>query len=218
MSDPVLINPADVVDRVGRIRERIGVLASHHVALVAVTKTFGFEALAAAALAGCDAVGENYAQELLGKLQNREAPLPVHFIGGLQTNKVRQLVPVVDMWESIDRSSLIDEVARRAPGAEVLIQVNTTGEDTKSGCAPLDAPGLVERARESGLNVRGLMTIGPTNGARTECETAFRSLRLMADSLDLEHCSMGMTADFEIAVACGSTMVRMGSALFGPRS
>jgi uncharacterized pyridoxal phosphate-containing UPF0001 family protein len=99
------------------------------VEILAVTKGFGRDALVAAAAAGLRAVGENYAQELLTKAPTAtEHGLAVHFIGQLQSNKVRQLAPVVDVWETVDRPRLVDEIARRAPGARVLVQVDATGE------------------------------------------------------------------------------------------
>jgi pyridoxal phosphate enzyme (YggS family) len=183
-----------------------------------VTKGFGPEAVAAAAAAGCRAIGENYAQELVGKRATIERLRPrVHFIGNLQTNKVRQLVGLVDVWSSLDRASVVDEVAKRAPGATVLVQVNSTGEAAKSGCAPDHVRALVERARAAGLRVSGLMTVGPTSGEREATAAAFRSTRALVDELGLDECSMGMSGDLELAVALGSTQVRIGTALFGPR-
>jgi hypothetical protein len=211
------IDALAVAERVTRIRERIAALSDRSVQLIAVTKTFGYDAIDAAVHAHCDGVGENYAQELLAKVEGQKVPIPVHFIGGLQSNKVRQLAPVVDVWQTIDRESVLLEVAKRAPGAAVLIQVNTTNEPSKGGCTPTAAEALVSLGLRSGLTVRGLMTIGPTDGTIAECESAFTQLRNMADSLGLEECSMGMTSDYESAVSCGSTIVRIGSALFGLR-
>jgi hypothetical protein len=211
------IDALAVAERVTHIRQRIAALTDHSVKLVAVTKTFGYDAIDAAVHAHCDGVGENYAQELLAKVEGREVSIPMHFIGGLQSNKVRQLAPVVDVWQTVDRDSVLQEIAKRVPGATVLIQVNTTNEESKGGCAPSDVEALVSRGVQSGLAVSGLMTIGPTNGTIAECESVFKQLRKMADSLGLEECSMGMTSDFESAVSCGSTIVRIGSALFGER-
>lgn len=218
------VDAARVSENVARIREQIAATTDRAVSIVAVTKSFGVDAMYAAQEAGCEAVGENYAQELLSKISlaasDSRGPLrlPVHFIGRIQTNKVRQLEPHVDVWQSVDRTSVVQEIARRANSvARVMIQVNSTGEVSKGGCPPDRVGDLVADARAAGLDVRGLMTIGPTGGASNEIERAFRLVRTLADSLDLEECSMGMSDDYLIAAACGSTIVRLGSVLFGAR-
>lgn len=215
-----VVDADDVVRRVGVVRDRLRELTDRRVTLVAVTKSFGADAILAAARARCDAIGENYAQELLEKAHAVPEGLEVHFIGHLQSNKVRLLSGVVDVWETVDRVSLVSEIARRCgnAGARVLVQVNTTGEASKGGCAPTDAAGLVAAARSSGLVVEGLMTIGPTGGDEQQCREAFRLLRGLADDLGLAECSMGMSDDWEIAVEEGATIVRLGSALFGSRT
>ena len=163
-------------------------------------------------------IGENYAQELLGKQAvAADAGVAIHFVGRLQSNKVRLVAEAVSVWESVDRPSLVDEIAHRAPGATVLIQVNATGEPGKGGCRPADAGRLVERARAAGLVVDGLMTIGPTEGGPEAARPAFGTVRRLVEELDLTTCSMGMTDDLEIAVEEGTTRVRLGTALFGPR-
>jgi PLP dependent protein len=190
----------------------------HRIAVVGVTKGFGAEAIDAAVAGGCDAIGENYAQELLDKRRSIERLRPeVHFIGRLQRNKVRQLVGLVDVWSSLDRASVIDEVAKRAPGARVLVQVDTSGDPAKGGCDAADVPALVDRAIERGLVVRGLMAVGPTGRDVEAARPGFRQVRALVDRLDLDECSMGMSADLEIAVEEGSTQVRVGTALFGSR-
>ena len=188
------------------------------VTIVAVTKGFGVDAVEAARAAGAVHVGENYAQELVAKAGDLTAGpgLVWHFIGGLQTNKVRQLTALVDLWESVDRASLGIELAKRAPGARVLAQVNISGEATKGGCAPEEAATLVGRLRDLGLDVLGLMGVaaaGDVDRARAQ----FGRLAELASALDLTELSMGMSADLEAAVAEGATIVRVGTALFGPR-
>jgi pyridoxal phosphate enzyme (YggS family) len=186
--------------------------------IVAVTKGFGLDAVNAAAAAGVRAIGENYAQELATKAGPAvEAGLAVHFIGRLQSNKVRLLAGHVDVYETIDRPALVREVAKRAPGATVLVQVNATGEAGKGGCDPADVAGLVEACLAAGLSVDGLMTVGPTTGGPEAARPAFRDVRRMVDELGLRTCSMGMTDDLEVAVQEGSTRIRIGTALFGPR-
>ena len=213
------VDPAAVAHNVDAIRSRIDAASGGRaVELVAVTKAFSVEAIRAAMAAGCRVIGENYAQELLAKvaqLEPHERPT-IHFIGHLQTNKVRQLAPVVSVWETIDRDAAVDEVAKRAPGATVFVQVNVTGEPQQGGCPPEEAEAVVGRARERGLVVDGLMTIGAM-GPPEDTRAGFRTLRRLADGLGVPSCSMGMSGDFEMAIAEGATHVRIGSALFGPR-
>ncbi len=210
-----------VAERVVEIRRRIDGIErpfSHPIALVGVTKGFAGWAIDEAVAAGCDSIGENYAQELLDKREVIERLRPdVHFIGRLQRNKVRHLVDLVDVWCSLDRASVIDEVAKRAPGARVLVQVDPTGDEAKGGCGLDEVTTLVERARERGLEVEGLMAIGPTGAPAEAARTGFRAVRALVDQLDLSVCSMGMSGDLDIAVHEGSTEVRLGTALFGER-
>ncbi len=187
--------------------------------VVAVTKGFGVEAWRAASRAGADGIGENYAQELVAKAAAwGDAPRPpVHFVGRLQSNKVRAIAPLVDVWETVDRDSLVDEVARRRPGARIFVQVNATGEADKGGCAPSALDALVARARAAGLDVRGLMVVGPTSGDPVATRDAFALVRDAAARLGLPELSMGMSGDLDAAVAEGTTSVRVGTALFGER-
>lgn len=215
------LDPAAFADHLAAIRTRIDAIErpyGHRVEILPVTKGFTGRAIQIAAAAGCRSVGENYAQDLLSKRAEIDATgVAVHFIGQLQSNKVRQLADVVRMWESLDRRSIIDEVARRAAAARVLIQVNATGEPNKGGCAPADVEGLVAHALDCGLDVAGLMTVGPTDANPPGTAEAFDTTRRMVDELDLDVCSMGMSGDIDAAVRAGSTQVRIGSALFGPR-
>jgi uncharacterized pyridoxal phosphate-containing UPF0001 family protein len=134
----------------------------------------------------------------------------------LQSNKVRKIAPFVSLWHSVDRLSLGAEIAHRAPGAAVLAQVDLTGEESKGGCPESRLHALIDGLTDLGLAVRGLMTIGPL-GPAEDARPVFRKLRELADRYDLVDCSMGMSADLEVAVEEGSTIVRLGSALFGPR-
>lgn len=210
-----------VAEHLAAIRDRIDAVQrpfDHHVEVIAVTKGFDGTAIEAAAAAGCATVGENYAQDLLSKVEVIEqVGVDVAFIGHLQSNKVRQLVDVVTLWCTLDRRSIIREVAKRAPGARVLLQVNATDEAQKGGCTPAEVPGLIEAARSAGLDVEGLMTIGPTGQPPAAARAPFDTVRALVDEHGLAICSMGMSADLEVAVECGSTQVRVGSALFGPR-
>ena len=213
-----MIDPVEVASRVTQVRESIVKAGGQHVSLIAVTKTFPVESIHAAYAAGCDGIGENYAQELAEKASQGLPDIDVHFIGALQSNKVKLIAPFVSLWQTVDRESVMRELGRRVPGAAILIQVNTTNEPTKGGVAPGDVEGMVSTAHAHGLSVRGLMTIGPTGGSIGEQERAFGLLRGLVDSHGLSICSMGMSDDFEVAVACGSTMVRIGSRLFGART
>lgn len=221
--NPDLVTHEQIAERLSEVRQRIegagGQLeGSDPVQIVAVTKTFPVQLVRAAFAAGLRDFGENYAQELQRKAPELEHLDDVrwHFIGGLQTNKVRKVAPYVSLWQTVDRTGLALELSKRVPGAEVLIQVNTTGEPQKSGAEPEDVPKLVSLATDLGLLVSGLMTVGPTSG-EVDPRPAFASCRGLADQLDLKVVSMGMTGDYELAIAEGSTMVRIGSALFGHR-
>ncbi|MCU1358444.1 MAG: hypothetical protein JWM89_3862 [Acidimicrobiales bacterium] len=213
---------ADLAGRIEAVRHRIAAAGGdpERVTLVAVTKGFGPEVALAAARAGLVDLGENYAQELIAKAPVLESAdvgaVRWHAIGRLQRNKVRALAGIVHLWQSVDRADLGAEIARRAPGAAVLVQVNVSDEPQKGGCTPSDAPDLVTRLVDLGLDVRGLMTIGRA-GSAADARPGFAVLRGLADRLDLPERSMGMSADLEAAVAEGATLVRVGSALFGPR-
>jgi pyridoxal phosphate enzyme (YggS family) len=213
-----MIDANEVADRVAHVRSVIRDSGGTAVSLIAVTKSFGIGALRAASDAGCDGVGENYAQELLEKIAVGLPSIDVHFIGALQSNKVRSLAGHIALWQSVDRDSVVDELGRRVPGASILIQVDTTQEPSKGGVPPALLDSLRTRAESRGLVVKGLMTIGPTDGTQQECEKSFGILRHLVNEQGLSVCSMGMSADYSIAVACGSTMVRVGSGLFGDRT
>jgi pyridoxal phosphate enzyme (YggS family) len=203
-------------------RERLDNAGGRAVRIVAVTKGFPAPVVVEALEAGVRDVGESYAQELAGKLPEVArlrslADVDVHFIGRLQTNKVRLVAPWVTRWDSLDRRSVVDEVARRSPGARVLVQVNTVGDTAKGGADPADVPDLIEHATARGLVVEGLMTVGPTHGGVQAARPGFALVRSLVDRWGLAVCSMGMSDDLEVAVAEGTTEVRLGSALFGSR-
>lgn len=215
------IDPVEVARRVAEVRDRIDRVAhGRAVRIVAVTKGFDVSAPRAALAAGLVACGENYAQELVAKDGDldpieRDA-IEWHFIGRLQRNKVRALAPRVAVWQSVDRIELLDEIAKRAPGATVLVQMDLSGEPQKGGAPPALVPELVARGRDAGLDVRGLMGVGPA-GPPDTARPGFRALVDLADRLDLPERSIGMTHDLEIAVEEGATLVRVGTALFGAR-
>jgi uncharacterized pyridoxal phosphate-containing UPF0001 family protein len=170
----------------------------------------------AAVAAGLADVGENYADELASKVVAAGAGVRWHFLGHVQRNKVKKMAADVHVWQGIDRRAAGEEIARRAAGARVLVQVDVTGLPGRNGCSWEDAPTLVDRLRALGLDVRGLMAVGP-GGDPERARPWFRRLASMAADLALPEVSMGMSDDLEVAVEEGSTMVRVGTALFGPR-
>ena len=213
-----------VAARVAEVRERIAGAAARAgrdpaaVTLVAATKTVEAARVQEVVDAGVPDLGENRAQELLAKTAVTAAPpLTVrwHFLGQLQRNKVRALAPWVACWQSVDRPELGAEIARRAPGARVLVEVNLGDEPQKGGCLPVQVPGLVDDLRAAGLDVAGLMAVPPH---ADDPRRWFAALRDQGGALGLPELSMGMTDDFEVAVEEGATIVRVGRALFGPRS
>ena len=212
---------SDLPERLAALRDRIESIerpSSHDVRIVAVTKGFDRRAVEAATAAQCTAIGENYAQEILSKREAlARSGADVHFIGHLQSNKVRQLVDLVSVWSTVDRASLVDELAKRSPGATIRLQVNLTHEPQKAGCEPERLAGLLDRATDRGLRVEGLMTIGPTGADPEAARPVFAALRRLVDEYRLTECSMGMSADLAVAVEEGATEVRVGTALFGPR-
>lgn len=219
-------------ERLGAVRERIEEAArrgghGQAVRIIAVTKTHGPEAVTTAWQAGLTAVGENRMQEALDKMDRVSEPVEWHLIGHLQRNKVRHLDRFA-LFHAVDSERLagaIDdrgvESGRRFP---VLVQVNTSGEDTKGGftLAELEvaAPNL---ARRQGLEVRGVMTMAPLDAAEAVLRQTFAGGRQAAQvlrnaGLDPRELSMGMSGDYEIAVEEGATMVRLGTILFGART
>jgi pyridoxal phosphate enzyme (YggS family) len=217
------VTAIDIATRVGVVRERITDAARRagrdaaDVTLVAATKTVDTARVAELLAAGVPDLGENRAQELLAKATALAAePFPSrwHFVGRLQRNKVAGLAAWVSLWQSVDREPLGVAIARRAPGAEVLVEVNVGEEGQKGGCAPGQAPALVDALREEGLRVRGLMTVHPQAG---DPRRWFATLRTLGARLGLPELSMGMSDDYELAVEEGATIVRVGRALFGER-
>ena len=212
----------DVAANLERIRDRIAGAGGDlgRVRLVAVSKGVAVDQIEAALTAGLVDLGESYAQELVEKAEALEVSALVeprwHFIGRLQRNKVRPVAPFVDLWQSVDRLSLAAEVAHRAPGAAVLVQVNVSGAEQQGGCPPERLAAVVDGCRDLGLDVRGLMAIAP-QGPDDEVRRSFARVSALADQLELPERSMGMSGDLELAVSEGATIVRVGTALFGPR-
>ncbi len=212
-----------VAARLAEVNERIAHYRTDPTGLtiVAVTKGHGPEAVLAAQDCGLFDIGENYADELVAKCEalGRPAGLRWHFQGRLQTNKINKLREVVDVWQSLDSADRLVALAKRQPGAQVFIQIDSTGGQTgRSGAAIDSAKDLVLQGIDLGLDVRGLMTVAPL--AEHGCGSAFQSFTAVAElsrRLGLAEVSMGMSDDFEDAIKAGSTMIRLGSVLFGIR-
>ncbi len=197
--------------------------------LLAVSKTQPASAVAALASLGQRAFGENYVQEAVAKiLALRELDLEWHLIGHLQSNKCREAAEHFDWVQSLDRARLIEPLSRLRPAhrppLNILIQVNADGEAGKSGCAPTEIAALAQAvAAAPSLCLRGLMAIPEPTPDFSRRRQTFRQLRAWFDQLRGEYpgidtLSMGMSEDFTLAIEEGATMVRIGSALFGPRS
>lgn len=210
---------SEVAERLSDLRDRIRAAggALDEITIVGVTKGRPAECAVAAVSAGLVDLGENYGDELLAKRSAVGAassvPCRWHFLGHVQRNKVRRVAGAVDLWQGVDRLVAGEEIARRSPGARVLVQVNVSGEPQKNGCRFEDTPAIVEGLRSLGLDVRGLMAVGPA-GAPERARPGFKRLTEAAARLGLPERSMGMSDDLEVAVQEGSTMVRVGRALF----
>ena len=227
---------ASIAAELQQVRARIAAACAaaqrpvQSVTLLAVSKTFGADAVREAHAAGQRAFGENHVQEALAKrlaLADLRPPIEWHLIGPLQGNKAREAAAAFDWVHSIDRPKIAERLsAQRPPGLsalQVCLQVNLSGEASKSGAAPADALALARAvALLPNLRLRGLMSIPAPAADFAAQRSAHRALRelldvLRADGLALDTLSMGMSADLEAAIAEGATIVRVGSAVFGPR-
>jgi PLP dependent protein len=219
---------ADVGTRLAEVKARIADAARRAgrdpagVTLIAVSKTFGADAIAPVLDAGQREFGENRVQEAEGKwpaLKLRCPDLRLHLIGPLQTNKAREAVSLFDAIHTVDRDRLAGvlakEMARQGRSPTLFVEVNTGNEPQKAGVAPGEAAAFVTRCREvHGLSIEGLMCIPPLTD---DPVPHFEMLRRLAEALGLGSLSMGMSSDFEAAILHGATHVRVGSAIFGER-
>jgi len=210
----------EVAARLASIRERIVQTGRNpdEVTIVGVTKGFDAGVCMLAIQAGLKILGENRVQEALKKMDDVEGA-EWHLIGHLQTNKVRLTAGKFALIQSIDSLHLAQALAKAAPDQPVLVEVNVAREPQKSGVDPAQAIELVAATAEV-LDLRGLMAMGPTDGDPAPAFTELRQLRDEAEQRigqRLPILSMGMSGDFEAALAAGSTMLRLGQALFGPR-
>ncbi len=220
-------NIRDVEAKIAAACERVGRDPSE-VTLIAVTKTVKPETAQLAVDAGIQNVGENRVQEYRNKRENLDPQINVHFIGQLQRNKVKYIVSDVACIHSVDRLSLAQEISRRAQGANVsvrvLIQVGFDDDENRGGVAPAELPALARQIEDMpGLELCGLMCVAPVDADAQQTRAVFRQLRVLRDELSqmlgrkLEHLSMGMSGDYEMAVEEGATFVRVGTTIFGAR-
>ncbi len=213
-----------VLERLAHVSARIAATGRNpdEVAIVAVTKGFGVEACREAFAAGLHMLGENRVQEALPKQEalSKMDGVQWHLIGHLQTNKVKHAAGRFALIQTVDSAHLAEAIARHAPGQAVLIEVNIAREPQRSGVSPEKALELLATASHL-LDLQGLMGMGP---AESDPAPAFNELRRLRDEAEqrigkrLPVLSMGMSGDFEAALAAGSTMLRLGQALFGPRA
>ena len=228
---------AEIRDNVARVKKEIARVAADagrdpgEIRLVAATKMNDTDAVRAAIAAGVDICGENRVQEMLLKnLQGAYAGVPLHFIGHLQKNKVRQVVGLCALIHSVDSLPLLAEISRTAEKRgltqDVLLEINVGNEVSKSGFAPEElASALVEAANLPAIRVRGLMAIPPICENPAENRPFFLKMQKLFvdncgkkyDNISMDFLSMGMSGDFTEAIRCGASLVRVGTGIFGPR-
>jgi pyridoxal phosphate enzyme (YggS family) len=237
----VLMNPGrrravSIAENIQEVRDRIEAAADRalrdpsDVKLVAVTKTVELDRIIEAIEAGVTCVGENRVQEAARKFTDDLPPVEKHMVGHLQTNKVKKALPLFNMIQSVDSVRLAREISTvcSASGttADVLVEVNTSGEETKYGLGPDEVVEVIEEMADlSELRILGLMTIGAFLPDPEDVRPCFRRLRELRNTIEervipgvsMDHLSMGMTNDYEVAIEEGATIVRVGRAIFGER-
>lgn len=220
-----------IADNIGQVSQRIRAAAdavqrdASSIHLLAVSKTKPAQAVREAYAAGMHDFGENYLQEALGKqAELTDLPLSWHFIGPIQSNKTRDIAEHFAWVHSVDRLKIAQRLSEQRPAnlppLNICIQVNVSGEASKSGCTPADLPALAAAISAlPRLKLRGLMAIPEPTEDRAEQDAAFATVRTLQESLNmgLDTLSMGMSHDLESAIAQGATWVRIGTALFGAR-
>ena len=226
-----------IAENIARVREEIAAAAREtgrdpgEITLVGASKMNDAAACREAIAAGIDALGENRVQEMTQKLgENAYDGAPLHFIGHLQRNKVKQVVGHVSLIQSVGSLELLDEIekvaANRGLVQDILLEVNVGGEEAKSGFAPADTEAAAEAAlSRSHVRVLGLMTIPPADADRDTNMRYFEEVRALYVDIDrkmfhnnFKYLSMGMSGDFADAIRCGANMVRVGTAIFGARN
>lgn len=222
-------NLAEVERRIAAAAERAG-RRRDEITLIAVTKTRTAEEINEALECGIVNIGENKPQEVRDKFDDVNPSAKWHMIGHLQTNKIKYIIDRVCMIHSVDSIKLMDEIDRHAGKhnivMDILIQVNISGEETKQGCTPEELTNILEHAGElNNIRVKGLMTIAPKTDNSVTNILHFDNIRKLFvdisrktyDNVTMECLSMGMSGDYETAIECGATMVRVGTAIFGER-
>jgi len=222
-------NIAAVRSRMERAAAKVG-RSGDEITLVAVSKTVEAERINRAIRSGIEIIGENRVQEAEEKFKQITEPVKKHLVGHLQTNKTKKAVELFDFIQSVDSLRIAEEISKRALDAgkrmDVLVEVNTSCEETKFGVEAEQVIPLIEAASKlEGIRIRGLMTIGLFSDNPEDTRPCFRRLKTLFDQLksaampnvQMRYLSMGMTSDFEVAIEEGSNMVRVGTGIFGPR-
>jgi pyridoxal phosphate enzyme (YggS family) len=222
-------NIAAVRSRMKQAAAKVG-RSGEEITLVAVSKTVEAERINRAIRSGIDIIGENRVQEAEEKFKHITEPVKKHLVGHLQTNKAKKAVELFDFIQSVDSLHIAEEISKRALDAgkrmDVLVEVNTSCEETKFGVEADQAIPLIEAASKlEGIRIKGLMTIGLFSDNPEDTRPCFRKLKTLFDQLksagmpefEMRYLSMGMTSDFEVAIEEGSNMVRVGTGIFGPR-
>lgn len=227
-----LLDTEQYINNYNEILDSIKESKRNDVKVISVSKSHPKEAMKRAYDSGLRVFGENYVQEMVEKYEWLEegikSEIEWHFIGHLQTNKVKYIAPFVDCVHSVYKLKLAKEINKRAEQndrtIDILLQVNTSGEESKSGCNPSDAVDIAKGIIElENVNLKGLMTISGLDSTNDERKEEFALLADLKNkinnelNIDLQDLSMGMTADYQLAIEQGSTMIRVGTAIFGER-
>ena len=223
-------NIQSVQDRIASTLQRVG-RESDSIKLIAISKTKPASLIVEAIDSGITDIGENRVQEAKGKRSQVDRPVSWHLVGHLQTNKVKQALKIFDLIHSVDSIRLLAEIERQSRRlnrrTDALVEVNTSGEESKFGLQPNEVLSFMESAAEySHVRIKGLMTVGEFTPDPEGVRPSFKLLRNLKEriasqgypNVEMEYLSMGMTNDFEVAIEEGANMVRIGSAIFGERT
>ncbi|MCK4404002.1 MAG: YggS family pyridoxal phosphate-dependent enzyme [candidate division Zixibacteria bacterium] len=222
-------NIKDIRSRIEKAAQKSG-RGADEVKLVVVTKTVEAERVNEAIRGGIETIGENRVQEAEAKFKQINENVEKHLVGHLQTNKAKKAVELFDLIQSVDSARIAEEISRRAlqkgKVMDVLVEVNTSGEETKFGVEPEQVSSLIETiSKFEGIKIKGLMTIGLFSDNPEDTRPCFKKLNILFEEIkcanipnvEMRYLSMGMTSDFEVAIEEGSNMVRVGTGIFGPR-
>lgn len=212
-----ILNLDEALDRAHDFRELVKSKSSGKATLLPVTKGFPPNVIEMLLSLGLNEVGESFAKELLDKNTTLDdQSILWHMVGRVQRNKVKKIHSLISLWHSVDRKDLIDEISKYSPQARVLIQVDVFDREAQGGCSVDNVESLLEYSIKKNLKVDGLMTVG-LNEDRVATEMAFKQVAKFSSALGLKEISMGMSEDFQIALDCGSTILRIGRGIFGER-